>query len=169
MDLQKLVDTVFAPTCVVSVEKKEDGGYGDIRLVAANKKYADMIGMRSKHDASGNPTGEFCTFVPGSLYTDYFPQNTSFEDVCSRSAVEKKEIHTYAHVYNVDVWFDIYAMPLELEDGNTFYCLYSSIPNTNADAFVDTFNTSQTANDVLKTCIKLHKGDDFQKTMQNYE
>lgn len=166
MDLQKLVDTVFAPTCVVSVEKKKDGGYGDIRLVTANKKYADMIGMRSKHDASGNPTGEFCTFVPGSLYTDYFPQNTSFEDVCSRSAVEKKEIHTYAHVYNVDVWFDIYAMPLELEDGNTFYCLYSSIPNTNADALVDTFNTSQTANDVLKTCIKLHKANNLQEAME---
>ena len=162
MDFQKFVDSLFSPVCVVSVEKKKDGGYGEIRLVAGNRKYTDMIDTRTDPD-----TGANYTFVPGSLYTDYFPQSISFEDVCYRAAVLKTEIHTYAHINNVDVWFDIYAMPLDQEDGDICYCSYTAIPNTNADALLDTFNTSQTANDVLKTCIQLHKANNLKEAMES--
>ena len=41
MDLQKLADSFHAPTCIISVEKKEDGGYGEIRLVAGNEEIGD--------------------------------------------------------------------------------------------------------------------------------
>lgn len=30
MDFQTIADSIFAPTCIVSVEKKKDGGYGDV-------------------------------------------------------------------------------------------------------------------------------------------
>ena len=33
MDFQKFADSVFSPTCVLSVQKTETGGYGDIRIV----------------------------------------------------------------------------------------------------------------------------------------
>ena len=46
MDFQKFVDSLFSPACIVSVEKKEDGGYGDIRIVTANRKYADILSTR---------------------------------------------------------------------------------------------------------------------------
>ena len=49
MDLQKFADGFFPPTCIVSVEKKGNGGYGDIRLAAANKKYLDIIDIRIKN------------------------------------------------------------------------------------------------------------------------
>ena len=163
MDFQIIVDSLCAPSCIVSVEKRLGGGYGDIRLVAGNKKYADLLDVRMRPNVS--TSSEY--FVPGLLYTEYFQQNINFEDVCYRSAVLKKEVHTYAHIYNVDVWFDIYAMPLDHEEGNICYCLYSAIPNDNADSLLDTFNNSQTSNDVLKTCIKLHKANNLKEAMES--
>ena len=53
MDFQKFADSVFSPTCVLSVQKTETGGYGDIRIVAANKKYADLLNLRMKPNISG--------------------------------------------------------------------------------------------------------------------
>jgi len=139
LGFQEFADSFLSPVCVVSVEKKEGEGYGDIRFVACNSKYIDMIEQREDPDA----LGETYTFVKNSLYTDYFPYNLSFEEVCYKAAVLRKEIHTYAHIYNVDVWFDIYAMPLDHQDGNIFYCSYAAIPN-NADAIVDSFEYSNT-------------------------
>lgn len=167
MDLQRFVDSFFSPTCIVSVQRTNGGGYGEIRLVAGNKKYIDMIDTRNRPVASGEEAYGDSTFVPGLLYTEYFPQNISFEDVCFRAAVQKSDIHTYAHINNVDVWFDIYAMPMEYEDGDVSYCTYSATPNNNADALLDTFNTSQTSNDVLKTCIKLHKANNLKEAMES--
>ena len=116
MDFQSIVDSLCAPTCIVSVKKRQDGSCGDIRLVTGNKKYIDMVSVRKKSGSSNTESDSKCSFVPNTLYTDYFPQSINFEDVCFRAAVLKKEVHTYAHINNVDVWFDIYAMPLEYED-----------------------------------------------------
>ncbi len=163
MDFQALVDSYFSPACVVSVQKTKGGGYGDIRLVAGNKKYTDMIDLRVQPGYTGDKT----LFVPNSLYTEYFPQSLSFEEVCAKAAIQRKEVHTYAHIYNVDVWFDIYALPLNYQEGDIFYCTYTATPNNNADALLDTFGASQTANDVLKTCIKLHKANNLKEAMES--
>ena len=48
-----------------------DCGYGDIRLVAGNKKYADLLDVRMRPNVS--TSSEY--FVPGLLYTEYFQQN----------------------------------------------------------------------------------------------
>ena len=42
MDFQKIADSFSSMACVVSVERKSGGGYGDIRLVAGNKLFIDM-------------------------------------------------------------------------------------------------------------------------------
>ena len=167
MDFKSIVDSLCAPTCVMSVEKKTNGRYGDIRLVAANKKYIDMLAVRMKPGVSNDNLLSDYSFVPNLLYTDYFQQNINFEDACYRAAVLKKEVHTYAHIHNVNVWFDIYAMPLDYEEDDIGYCLYSAIPNDDADSLLDTFNTSQTSNDVLKTCIKLHKANNLKGAMES--
>ena len=165
MDFQTIADSIFAPTCIVSVEKKKDGGYGDIRFVAANQKYADIVNRRVNTSEDGSVSN--CAFTPGVLYTEYFPKNLNFEDVCFRAAIQKKEIHTYAHINNVDVWFDIYAMPLQYEDNTCCYCTYSTIQKNNADSILDTFSNSQTASNVLKTCIQLHKASNLKDAMEN--
>lgn len=161
MDFQSVADSLYAPTCIVSVCRKNNG-YGDIRIVAVNKKYCDYIDLRTKPDGSGK-----MEFVPGALYTEYFPQNNSFEEVCFNAAVKKKEIHTYAHLNNIDVWFDIYGMPLDYEDGDICYCTYSATLKNSADSLIDSLSTSQTSIDVLKTCIKLHKANNLKAAMES--
>lgn len=44
MDYQKFVDQVSMPCCVISVDKAGDGGYGDIRIIAANAVYKAVMG-----------------------------------------------------------------------------------------------------------------------------
>lgn len=165
MDIQKFADTFFSPTCIVSVQKTADHGYGDIRLAAGNEKYIEMIEMRLNDSEFYVSEDAGASFVPNSLYYKYFPKNRSFEDVCFRAAVQKKTIHTYGHMDNVDIWFDIYAIPLDYEKDDICYCAYTVIPSQNADIIFDTFNTSQTSNDVLKTCIKLHKANSLKDAM----
>ena len=155
MDFKSFADSFFSPTCITSVKKSADGGCGEIRIVAANGKYTEIINSRVAP----------ATYVPGSLYTEYFPQNQNFEDACFKAAVRKKEVHTYAHINKNDVWFDIYAMPIDYEDGDTFYCTYSAT-YSNSYSILDSFNTSQTANDVLKTCIKLHQANNLKEAME---
>ena len=87
MDFQRFVESFLSPTCIASVEKTGDGGYGEIRLVAGNKKYTDMIDMRMGPDTPERQGIGGSSFVPGLLYTEYFPQNLSFEDVCFRAAI----------------------------------------------------------------------------------
>ena len=163
MDFQSFVDTFYSPACVVSVEKT-DTGYGEIRIMAGNKKYTDMIDMRLNDIEAGEEKREN-RFVPGGLYTDYFPENVSFEDICNSAAVLKKEIHTYAHLNSVDIWFDIYAMPMDIQEGNTFYCYYVADATHDSDIIVNKFGSAQTASDVLNTCIRLHKADNLKDAM----
>lgn len=167
MDFQSIVDSLYVPSCVISVEKRADGKYGDIRIAAGNHKYSELFSTRLNPEVFGNGFDETGEIIPGLRYTEYFQQTINFEDVCYRSAVLKQEVHTYAHIYNVDVWFDIFALPLELEEANVCYCLYSVIPNEDADSLLDTFNSSKAADDVLKTCIKLHKANDLKEAMED--
>ena len=166
MNFKEIVNAFYSPTCVVSV-KKQGEGYGEIRIVDGNAKYIEMIDMRIKQEPEKVVGGNEAVFVPNSLYTNYFPHNRSFEDICFKAAVKKTEMHTYAHLNNIDVWFDIYAMPLDYEDGDICYCTYTTKLNTNADSILDTVNVSQTSNDVLKTCINLHKADNLKDAMKN--
>lgn len=165
MDFQNIVDLLNAPTCIMSVERKSDGKYGDIRIVTGNKKYTDILSLRENSPHFTNPDDK--SFIPNLLYTEYFPKSINYEDVCYRAAILKKEVHTYAHIPNVDVWFDIYALPLDYEDGDICYCTYSTIMNLDADSLLDTFNSSRASNDVLKTCIKLHKATNLKDAMEN--
>ena len=43
MDLKPFVDQIEAMTCIMSVEEKEDGSCGEIRIVTGNKAYIDSI------------------------------------------------------------------------------------------------------------------------------
>ena len=125
-----------------------------------------MIEIRTGNAPSSSSAND-SNFVPNSLYTDIFPHNLSFEEACYQAAVNKKEIHTYAHISNVDIWFDIYAMPLDIANGNIFYCTYTSIPTKNPDTIIEKLNNSQTSNDVLKTCIGLHKANNLKEAMES--
>ena len=74
MDFQKFVDGFDTMTCIISVEKLEDGKWGEIRIVTGNKAYIDSI-----ENMPDVPKALSAKFIPNSLYTNYFPHDLNFE------------------------------------------------------------------------------------------
>jgi diguanylate cyclase (GGDEF)-like protein len=66
----------------------------------------------------------------------------------------------------MDMWFDIFAVPLECDEGDLCYCAYSTRPCKPDEIDLSTVNHSGTLEDVLKTCIRLHDTNDFEQTMK---
>ena len=160
MNFQQVVDGISAMTCVVSVEKRANGGYGDIRIVTGNKAYIDSI----EHPMSGVQMLK-TQFIPGSLYTNYMTRDLNFEDFCYRSAVGKKCLHSYAHPDRFDVWFNMTFLPLESDDGDLCYCTYTMEINFSADSSRMSNVSADLASSVLETAIKLRGATDFEATM----
>ena len=160
MDFQKIVDSMAAMTCVVSVEKRPNGRHGDIRIVTGNKAYIDSI---------EHPIGDVqmltTRFTPNSLYTDYLPRDLNFEEYCYRAAVEKKCLHSYAHPDRFDVWFNMTFLPLTPDEGDLCYCTYTMEINLAADSARLSNVSPDLASAVLETAIKLRGARDFETTM----
>lgn len=161
MDLQAFVNNIDAMTCVMSVEMKEDGNYGDIRIVVGNNAYVQSI-----EAAWDGPQLMSNKFVPNSLYQNYFPKDLNFETVCYRAAVEKSPVHTYVHPDRFDFWFDLYLLPL-MNEGNMYYCTYTQVVTQKADTRKMSDLSQDIASNVLNTCIKLSNTTDFNKTLND--
>ncbi|MBP5580159.1 MAG: GGDEF domain-containing protein [Ruminococcus sp.] len=162
MDFKGYLDSCDSVTCVMSVEKKPDGGYGDIRIVAGNKAYVESIENNS--DVNSDLAKEKI-FVPNSLYTKYFPFDMNFEDFCYRSAVKKEVLHTYVHPGRFDIWFNLFFMPLQSDDENIGYCSYTYTITLSADTELMSNISLETASAVLQSCIKLYGATDFKKSI----
>ena len=162
MDFQKIVDSMAAMTCVVSVEKKQEGGYGEIRIVAGNEAYISSI-----EHPMGDVVMLTTKFVPNSLYTDYLTKDLNFEDFCYRAAVEKKCLHSYAHPDRFDVWFNMTFLPLAEENGNLCYCTYTMEINQEADSSRISRISGDLASTVLETCVELRGTPDFRAAMKD--
>ncbi|MBQ8094197.1 MAG: GGDEF domain-containing protein [Clostridia bacterium] len=160
MDFQNVVDSMGAMTCVVSVERLDNGGYGDIRIVTGNRAYIDSI---------EHPMGDVrmlsSTFRPNSLYTDYLTRDLNFEDFCYRAAVEKKCLHSYAHPDRFDVWFNMTFLPLVPDEGNLSFCTYTMEINMVADSARLSNVSSELASAILETTIKLRGARNFEAAM----
>lgn len=160
MDFQAVAEAIGALTCVISVEKLENGGYGDIRIVTGNRAYIDSI----EHPAPG--TAMLTTeFIPNSLYTRYLTRDLNFEDYCYRSAVQKRCLHSYAHPDRIDAWFNMTFMPLVPDDGNLCYCTYSMEINYEPSAERMSNVSGALASAVLEASLKLSGAKDFEKAM----
>ena len=160
MDFQAVAEAIGALTCVISVEKLENGGYGDIRIVTGNRAYIDSI----EHPAPG--TAMLTTeFIPNSLYTRYLTRDLNFEDYCYRSAVQKRCLHSYVHPDRIDAWFNMTFMPLVPDDGNLCYCTYSMEINHEPSAERMSNVSGALASAVLEASLKLSGAKDFEKAM----
>ncbi len=162
MDFQTIVDGFSAATCIISVEKKPDGTYGQIRIVTGNKAYIDSI--EGTYDA---PKLLSSKFIPNSEYQLYFPRDLNFEDFCYRSAILKQSLHSYVHPDRFDFWFKLFFLPLESDNDQFGYCIYSQEFTRQKNTQEMSNINSQNATAVLNTCIKLRGTDDFEKTMSN--
>ena len=165
MDLQQFANQIDAMTCILSVEKKEDGSCGEIRIETGNRAYIESI----ENPSPDVPQMMSTRFEPGSLYERYFPKDLNFELYCYSCAVERKPMHSYVNPGRFDFWFDIYMLPLGHE-GNIHYCSYTQEITRQADSKKMTGISQETAMSVLNTCIKLRGVKDeaaFESTMRS--
>ncbi|MCR5188433.1 MAG: hypothetical protein K6C97_05815 [Treponema sp.] len=160
MDFQNFVDGFKLMTCLISVEKFSDDSYGNIRIVTGNKAYIQSI--EADPDAPQMLTNKF---TPNLEYTNYLPKDLNFEDFCYRSAILKQPLHTYAKPDRFDFWFNMFFLPVDAQDGNTYYCTYSMEMTHEADSQKMAETSYETASDVLNTCIKLRGTENFKHTM----
>ena len=160
MDFQVIVDGMATATCVVSVEKRENGDYGKIRIVTGNAAYIKTIEQPWE-----NVRMNVDRFIPDSEYTRYMNRDLNFENSCYTAAVLKKNVHAYAHPARFDVWFDMSFIPLAYEENDLCYCLYMVDVNYQPDAKRMSAISGDIASAVLETCIKLRSTDDLQAAM----
>ncbi|WP_297702134.1 sensor domain-containing diguanylate cyclase [uncultured Fibrobacter sp.] len=163
MNLQEYVDQFELMTCIVSVEKKPDGGYGKICIEAGNKAY--LATFDKNYESPFDMPNIDRTFVPGAEYTKYIPKDLNFEHFIYSSAVLKKTMHAYINPERFGVWFNIFSQPLNIEDPNKYYCTYTHELSTEASPEIMSNLSAKTTSDVLKTCIKLRSSKNFLKTM----
>lgn len=165
MDLKGFVDYFATMTCILSVEQKQDGGYGTIRIVTGNGKYLDSLAL-----AAGGvemDSDKKAEFVPNSEYTRYIPKDLNFEDVCYRCAVLKEPIHNCLRASRYPFDILVYMLPLESADEGVGYCTYSQVLIPKSDNNLMSLNISQeTATQVINTCIKLREDKPFNQIMQ---
>lgn len=162
MKFQEVADSIAAMTCIMSVEKKDDGGYGDIRIVTGNEAYIASIEQPQDGITMLNSK-----FIPNSIYTDYIQRDLNFEEFCYRSAVEKKCLHSYAHPERFDVWFNMTFMPLWPDDGDICYCTYSMEINQSASSETMSNVTREIASAVVDATVTLKCAKDFKEAMSD--
>ena len=162
MDLQEYVNQFDSMTCIMSVEKNPDGSNGKIRIEVGNKAYLSTFEQQSNSPAMMNGGKGF---VPGLEYTAYLPRDLNFEHFICASAVDKKPMHAYIHPDRFPVWFNIFSLPLNIDDPHKCYCTYTQELSAEANTEQMANLSAETASKVLQTCIKLRSSKNFLKTM----
>ena len=132
MNYQDFVNGFELTTCIISVRKFPDGGYGDIRIVAGNRPYIDSIENPYNGAAAHMLNNKF---IPNSPYEKYIPKDLNFEQTVFRCAFEKKPVHTYLKPDRFECWLNQYIMPVESDDPNIGYCIsYLKLTNKSSVA-----------------------------------
>ena len=158
MDYEKLVSEHMSRSCIISVEKYENGEYGNIRVVAANKAHIEDV-----EKVFNRP------FVPDSPYYDSLPKDKNFEDFMYRCACLGEGLHTYIHLERMGVWVNMFLLPLRSDKENVGYCLYSYDISPYADTEQQASLSADTATHTLEISIKLQsaKKDDVHQVFQD--
>ena len=154
MDFDKLLSGYKTKACVISVEIYPDNRFGNIRIVAGNKPHCDDMLKTMRKE-----------FIPDSPYAEYLPEDKNFEDFCYRSAVLGQPLHTYVALPFMNLWLNMFLLPLESDKENTGYCLYSYDVAPKADAEQRASLSADTAAAVLQTCIKLRGSANIRETI----
>lgn len=153
MNFDQLLSGYKTGTCVMSVEKMADGGYGNIRIVAGNKAHCDDM-LATMHRP----------FIPNSPYAEYLPENKNFEDYCYRAAILGQPLHAYVELPQMGLWLNMFLLPLESDQENVGYCIYSYHVTPKVDTEQRASLSADNAAAVLETCIKLRGSRNIRQT-----
>ena len=155
MDFDSLLSNHRGKACIVSVEFFPDGSYGNIRVVAGNKAHcADIEALTHQ------------PFVPGCPYEACFPKNPNFEEHCYCCIRENRPLHAYVNLYMMNLWLNMFLLPLDSDKENVGYCFYcyDVAPKADSSAMADL--SAEIASDVLKSCIKLRGSENVKQAFQ---
>ena len=153
MDYKNFVSQFKRVACILSVDLNEEDSYNRYYVVDANDAYK-MTVVKKLEDFEMN--------VP---YTRYIPKAANFEDLCDACVTENKPIHTYFDIELYNAWMEVFMTPLESDDPDKGMLLFSYEMNPKADVNKLADISSETATNVIKTCLMLRETDDFQQTM----
>ena len=152
MDYKGFLANFRRVACVMSVNLKEEG---DNRycVVDANDAYKKTVVKNLE---------EFEYNVP---YTRSIPKAVNFEVLCDKCVDSDRPIHTYFDIELYNAWMEVFLTPLESDDPDKKMLLFSYEMNPKAEIDKLTDISSETATNVIKTCLKLRETNDFQKAM----
>ena len=153
MDYKNFVSQFKRVACILSVDLKEEDSDNRYYVIDANDAYK-MTVVKKLEDFEMN--------VP---YTRYIPKAANFEDLCDACVTENKPIHTYFDIELYNAWMEVFMTPLESDDPDKGMLLFSYEMNPKADVNKLADISSETATNVIKTCLMLRETDDFQQTM----
>ena len=153
MDYKEFVTKFKRVACVLSVDLKETDSNVRYLVVEANDAYKRTV-VKNIED--------FVTNVP---YTRYIPKAANFEALCDNCVISNKPIHTYFDIELYNAWMEVFLTPLESDDPDKGIVLFSYEMNPKADIEKLTDISSETATNVIKTCLMLRETDDFQESM----
>lgn len=152
MDYKDFLSQFNRIACVMSVNLKKEG---DDRyfVVDANDAYKRTVVKK---------TEDFVKNVP---YTRYIPKAANFEALCESCITTDRPIHTYFDIELYNAWMEVFLTPLVSDDPDKKMLLFSYEMNPKADIEKLTDISSETATNVIKTCLKLRETSDFQEAM----
>lgn len=151
MDFQALIDSFSQAAVLLSVERKEEGKYGEIRFVVGNAPYK----VRTPN------------FRPNAIYSDIIPKEQNFEEFCYRCAVLKQHLHAYVDSKSMNAWFDGTYIPLDssLDTDKLSYMIFTFFFTENPDAELMSDISMESASFVVQACINLRGADNFLEAM----
>lgn len=166
MDLQVFVDNINMPCAVISVRNREDGpessvdggsfknGEFVIRIEKVNKLFLEYTGDKGR-------------YYDGMIYTEYAPQEDSFEEYCRRAALLGKKVHTYVKSENGVSWADLMIIPLTSDDPEAGLCQMMFEPEPELDSELSTAPVSlETATAVIRNVITLMETENFELSVR---
>ncbi len=154
MDYTGFLSQFSRVACVMSVNMDKEGDEKYL-VVDANDAY--------KHTVVKN-IQDFVTNVP---YTRYIPKAPNFEALCDSCVLTDRPIHTYFDIELYNAWMEVFLTPLASEDPNRKMLLFSYEMNPKAEIDKLADISSETATNVIKTCLKLRETNDFQEAMNS--
>ena len=153
MDYRNLLESFSGVAAVLAVNLKIENGDARYTVVDGNDAYKRTV-VKS--------LDEFETNVP---YTRYIMKSANFESLLDNCASTGKPIHTYFDIELYNAWMEVFYMPLKSDDPDVKLIFFSYEMNPKADVDKLADISSETATNVIKTCLKLRETSDFRESM----
>ena len=152
MDYKEFLSHFSRVACVMSVDLN---GYGDSKylIVDANDAYKRTV------------VDNIDDFVSGVPYTRYIPKAANFEALCDSCVTSDRPIHTYFDIELYNAWMEVFLTPLSSDDPEKGMLLFSYEMNPKADIEKLSDISSETAVNVIRTCLNFRENDNFQEAM----